>query len=303
MDICDAFCGVGGFSSGAMAAGCTVILGIDSDKVPLQHWAANTKGSAIRATIGSDEIDWPDARPDLHVHLSPPCTNLSKARAGRMTECEKNDALSMLRWCIDLVLRKKYDSWSLETVSTPETVRVFEELALAHRECVAFSVVDAADYGSPQNRLRIIASTPSVIQNLEQVPVCRISVSDAFEANGVILQSQYFRSNTKKRNGSACVRSVHEQSFTVTASHPLTWTDRAGYTNRCFTVAESACLMGFQKDWILPPGSRKGQKAVGNSVPVQLSRAIMQAAIDARNSKLVSRNINKLKEHAHHDGR
>ena len=85
MRLVDAYCGTGGWSAGAIAAGCTPVLGIDCDNVPLQLWAANCApaGRAACATLGTDEpIDWPEAEPDVHVHLSPPCTSLSKARAG-----------------------------------------------------------------------------------------------------------------------------------------------------------------------------------------------------------------------------
>ena len=52
MEVVDAFCGAGGFSAGAMAAGCRVAMGIDSDPTPLKLWAANTGGRAVCATIG-----------------------------------------------------------------------------------------------------------------------------------------------------------------------------------------------------------------------------------------------------------
>jgi hypothetical protein len=73
MEVVDAFCGAGGFSAGAMVAGCRVTMGIDSDPTPLKLWAANTGGRAVCATIGRDVVDWPEARPGLHVHLSPVC--------------------------------------------------------------------------------------------------------------------------------------------------------------------------------------------------------------------------------------
>ena len=75
---------------------------------------------------------------------------------------------------------------------------------------------------------------------------------------------------------------MRQPSFCVTASHPLTWCDRAGATVRCLTVAESACLMGFPSGWQLPAGSRAGTRAVGNAVPVPLAAAIMRAAIGER---------------------
>ena len=282
MDVCDAFCGVGGFSAGAIEVGCRVVMGIDSSSGPLKLWAANTGGQACRATIGVDAVPWPEARFDLHVHLSPACTDLSKARAGSVSEAARVAALEMLCWCVELVLKNEYRSWSLETVATPATVQLFKSLVAAHGDAIAFSTLDAADYGAPASRLRLIASTPAVIRHLEEQPVKRVSIYDVFSAAKLPLPADFIRSNTKKRNGMPCVRSVHEQAFTITASHPLTWCDRAGDTCRCLKVAESACLMGFSPDWLLPNGARIGQRAVGNSVPVQLSAAIMRAAIAVR---------------------
>ena len=84
MRVVDAYCGAGGWSAGAIAAGCMPVLGIDIDSAPLKLWATNCSpaGRAVCATIGEDAIEWPEAAPDVHVHLSPPCTSLSKARAG-----------------------------------------------------------------------------------------------------------------------------------------------------------------------------------------------------------------------------
>ena len=96
MEVVDAFCGAGGFSAGAMVAGCRVTMGIDSDPVPLKLWAANTGGRAVCATIGNDAVDWPEARPGRHVHLSPACTHLSKARAGSASQDDVDAALEHL---------------------------------------------------------------------------------------------------------------------------------------------------------------------------------------------------------------
>ena len=37
MEVVDAFCGAGGFSAGAMVAGCRVTVGIDSDPATLHR--------------------------------------------------------------------------------------------------------------------------------------------------------------------------------------------------------------------------------------------------------------------------
>ena len=285
MRVVDAFCGTGGWSAGAVAAGCTPVLGIDCDETPLKHWATNcgpNGGRAVCATLGDiADVPWPAPAPDMHVHLSPPCTCLSHARAGGASAESVAAALNAVRWCVQLVLDKGYTSWSLENVSTPAVVACVAALAREHPTRVAFLTLDAADYGVPSNRVRLIASTPAVVKALKELPVARVSVGDAFATAGLPLPAQFLKSNTTSRDGSPCVRSTQQPAFTVTASHPLVWCDREGATVRCLTVAESAVLMGFSPGWKLPSGSRVGMRAVGNAVPPPLAMAVMGCAVRA----------------------
>ena len=188
MLVIDAFCGAGGWSAGAVAAGCTPVLGIDCDEKPLKLWATNCApaGRAICATLGSahDTVDWPAPAPDVHLHMSPPCTSLSKARAGSATAASVADALDAVRWCVQLVLARGYSSWSLENVATPAVVACVKELARQHPDRVAHLTLDAADYGVGSNRVRLIASTPAVIRALKEMPVQRVSVAEALAAAG-----------------------------------------------------------------------------------------------------------------------
>ena len=286
MRVVDAYCGAGGWSAGAIAAGCTPVVGIDSDAVPLKLWATNCSpaGRAVCATIGADAIDWPDAAADVHVHLSPPCTSLSKARAGSASASSVATALDAVRWCVQLVLDKGYASWSLENVATPAVVACVAELARQHPDRVAHLTLDAADYGVGSNRVRVIASTPAVIRALKEMPVQRVSVAEALAAAGLPLPAEHLKSNTSNRDGTPCMRSTQQPGFTVTASHPLIWCTRAGATVRCLTVAESAALMGFPPEWKLPLGSRAGLRAVGNAVPPPLAKAVMTCAVTAARS-------------------
>ena len=286
MRVVDAYCGAGGWSAGAIAAGCTPVVGIDSDAVPLKLWATNCSpaGRAVCATIGADAFDWPDAAADLHVHLSPPCTSLSKARAGSASASSVATALDAMRWCVQLVLDKGYASWSLENVATPAVVACVADLARQHPDRVALLTLDAADYGVGSNRTRCIASTPAVITALKQMPVQRVSVADALAAAGLPLPAEHLKSNTSNRDGTPCMRSTQQPAFAVTASHPLIWCTRAGATVRCLNVAESAALMGFPPNWKLPLGSRAGLRAVGNAVPPPLARAVMSCAVAAARS-------------------
>ena len=269
MRVVDAFAGTGGWSAGAIAAGCKPILGVDCDEKPLRLWATNCTphgGRAACVTIGTDAVEWPAADADVHVHLSPPCTSLSKARAGSATAASVTAALDTVRWCLDLVLAKGYASFSLENVATPAIQALVAEYTQRHPDRIASVVLDAADYSTASNRVRLIVSIPGVVRRLKEMPVQRVSVRDAFATAEMPLPAEYLKSNTSNRDGSPCVRSVQQPAFCVTASHPHVWCDRAGVTLRCLTVAESSVLVGFPRSWRLPLGSRVGTMAVGNAV-------------------------------------
>ena len=279
--LCDAFCGIGGYSAGAVSVGCEVAMGVEMDDKVLRPFAANSRGQAVCAVIGKDEIPWPDQSPDLLVHLSPPCTALSKARAGSASETDVESGLELLRLSLDLVLDKGYSNWSLENVSTTTTRALLDGYVERHPERIAYATFDAADYGTPQTRVRLIASSPATIRNMREEPVRRVTVADAFAAAGLPLPAQHLKSNTSNRDGSPCVRSVQEQAFTVTASHPLTWCGHDGSTVRCLSPRESALLQGFPPGWRLPTGSRMGIRAAGNAIPPPMAAAIVRCALRA----------------------
>ena len=286
MQVVDLFCGLGGFSAGAIDAGATVILGVDMDSVPLKIWGANVPGGRAKlATLGKDgnAIELPPPSPSIHVHSSPPCTDLSPARNGSIHSAAAADVeggVRMLRWALDLVLERGDHSWSIENVSTPTTRAVLTEYADRFPGRVAFATLDAAEFGAAQTRIRLIAATPKLIKLLQEMPSARrISVREAFANYDLEVRATHFKNQTRNRDGTACVRSVVEQSFTVCASHALTWCDRDGKTHKVMTARESAILMGFGSTWRLPKGSRNAQRAVGNALCVAMSKAIVQAAV------------------------
>jgi DNA (cytosine-5)-methyltransferase 1 len=281
MRVVDLFCGLGGMTCGALEAGAEVVLAVDSDPVPLKILGANAPHTTtVVATLGEgcDAVSLPPAAPDLHVHLSTPCTELSVAR--RCTNADTTGGgLEMIRWAVHYVLGRNDCSWSLENVPTKATRALMAELVAAHPERVAYGVFDSADFGAPQNRLRLIAGPPRLIRMLQGIPCARrVSVRDAFSRAGEELPAGYCKNQTRSQSGGPTMRTVETQSFTVCAGHALTWCDAEGSTVRVMTARDSATLMGFPSTWALPKGSRAAQRAVGNAVCVALSKAIVLAA-------------------------
>ena len=125
----------------------------------------------------------------------------------------------------------------------------------------------------------MIIGNPDLILALRQIPVSRISVADAFLRSGIgTFPANYIKNNTKTRSKQPCVRHVSKPSHTQTASHPLVWCTAEGQTVRCLNVQETAIIMGFPLDWMLPTTSRAAIRAIGNAVPPPLAAAIMSAA-------------------------
>ena len=286
MRVADLYAGLGGFSAGAVAAGASVELVIDNDHVPLKLLGANIPNAKVKlATLGphGSSIDFlPEPAPDLHLHASSPCTELSSARMNATT-ADVESGLGMLKWCLDLVLTRGDYSWSLENVSTIQTRALIQEYAEKHPRRVSYATLDAVDFGAAQTRVRLIAGPPSLINALKEVPAARrISVREAFANRALELPASHFKNQTRARGGGPSTRSCEDQSFTVCASHALTWCNRDGSSVRVMTSAESAILMGFPSDWRLPHGSRVSQKAVGNALCVEMSKAIMVAAMKVK---------------------
>lgn len=261
-----------------------MVLGIDNNPVPLKLWAANVGSSArvVLSTLGPDSDPLPELPPaakDVHVHASTPCTALSSAKQSA-TQADVSNGVAMLRWALDLFLERGDHSWSIENVSTPTTRKVLEEYRTRFPDRVAFATLCASDFGACQTRIRLIAAPPRLIKRLQEMPAAkRLSVREAFAQHGLDVPAPCFKNQTMGRGGAPCVRNVQQQSHTVCASHPLTWSSSDGRTVRVMTPRESAILMGFPAGWRLPKGSRVGQRAVGNALCVAMSKAIVEAAL------------------------
>ena len=189
-------------SAGAIEAGAQVVLGCDCSATPLKLWSSNVGagGKAVIAKLGSDEISLPSAAVDLHVHASPPCQALSRAR-GAVPEVEVAEGVASIRWSLDLVLGRDDCSWSLENCSTPAVVGVLDEYMVRYPDRVAHAALDAADFGSCQTRTRRIAGPPALIRHLqERAATRRVCVREAFETAGVPLPATHFR-NQSTRGG------------------------------------------------------------------------------------------------------
>ena len=172
-----------------MEAGCKPIAGYDCDDSALRLWSGNTGAKGVVTTLWRGRVRLPAPRANVHIHLSPPCTDLSSAKR-RASGTAIDNGKDGIRQALQVVLDYKYTSWSLENVSTPTVRELLDEFAIRAPDLVAYTIVDAADLGAPTTRRRLIAGPPAMIERLRETPVHRVSVADAFAAAGVNLPAQ-----------------------------------------------------------------------------------------------------------------
>ena len=276
MRVVDVYCGIGGFAAGACIAKHEVILGIDHCPEALKCFAANTQAEALCLTLPC-HVDWPVGE-DVHVHFSPPCTALSRARAGQASVEEVDGGLGHLKWALRTIIEERFSSFSIETVSVPKTRALMRDFKEENRDAFSFDTFECADFGVPQTRKRIICGPPQLIKRLQSAPITqRVSVRDVFSDE---LHSQFLKNTTSSPagGGARCVRSCEQPAFTVCGARSLSWCDSSGKTVRCMQSKELAVLQTFPRRWRLPTRNRAATLAVGNAIPAEMAAAIIRAA-------------------------
>lgn len=151
--VIDLFCGMGGFSQGAIEAGAKVVLAVDLWDEALKVHAKNHPNTPIkRATLGEKyhfslikfEVDkWRKLGYHVHIHGSPPCQALSNASSRNPEE-----GMPLVIWFLECVKFADPDSWSMENV-----VPVRKRLP----EGTPSVILNSADFGVAQTRRRCFA--------------------------------------------------------------------------------------------------------------------------------------------------
>ncbi|MCP4107683.1 MAG: DNA cytosine methyltransferase [Desulfobacteraceae bacterium] len=151
----DMFCGAGGFSLGFQEAGFKCIKAIDNDKSVFETYKQNFGNH-----ISLEEIT--ERTPLNHADViigSPPCQGFSSAGM-RNSEDKRN---SLVRVFAEIVARQKPNAFVFENVEGFLTIdqgkRVTELLdpLIQSGYCIHLRKINAANYGVPQHRKRVIA--------------------------------------------------------------------------------------------------------------------------------------------------
>ena len=220
--VIDLYCGMGGFTQGAIEAGATVILSADFwDEAVKVHKLNHPDIPCLQLKLGTPS-DWElikkfiDKYPNHHIHLhgSPPCQALSNA-----STTDPSKGMVLVLHFLDMVEKLKPDSWSMENV-VPMRKRLPEGTPSV--------VLNSADFGVPQTRRRCIAGE-GWVANSSHSKEEWISVIEALPHLNEELRMDSGRANAKttginpktgkKEGGSGYLsRSLDNPSYTIMTS-------------------------------------------------------------------------------------
>lgn len=282
----DLFCGIGGASTGAVAAGYSVVLAVDHWRVGLDaHKQNHPECEHLLRALPSADLPLPSGR--WHLHASPPCVELSLAKLPEFRTDENTEAsLDLIRWSVDLALSSSCESWSLEQVGTAPVRSLMRALKKANPTKLDFDIFDFSAFGVPQTRTRLLAGTPRLIAKLRRLPPVKSSARDWIQApRSSMTKNNAFRNYALTRDAASkkarrilrvdeCARSVDEPAHTVLASSLPKWIFKDRFVR--FTPSEAARLQTFPENYILPGAKSHASRGVGNALPPLVMKLLLQ---------------------------
>tara|TARA_R110000850_G_scaffold275207_1_gene414122 strand:- start:8578 stop:9498 length:921 start_codon:yes stop_codon:yes gene_type:complete len=299
MNCIDLFAGAGGFSTGATLAGCNVVWAANHwpDAV---EWHAKNHPGAMHICQDLHQADWSAVPKHDLMMASPCCQGHSKAR-GKAQGNPQHDASRSTAWAV--VSAAEYHRPPLILVeNVPEFLqwtlyRPWELAMNALGYQVAPHIIDAADHGAPQNRVRLFlvvtrSSNPLMLTLPQQQQIHARSFID-FEAGkwsaiekpgratatlqrveaGRKVHGGRFLMPYYKSGSGLTGRSLDRPIGTITTLDR--WAVVDGDRMRMLSRWECRAAMSFPDTYQLPDNHRLAVHLMGNAVcPVPVSHII-----------------------------
>lgn len=332
--VLDLFCGGGGLSEGFLQAGYDVVAGVDANEDFLTTYERNhTDALAIQADlskIGPGEFfdQYPLNSKGIDVIIGgPPCKGFSIA-GHRDPDDERNYLVGSF---IDFVDYVQPDAFVMENVPGIKSMEdgdtlqsILEGFDQAGYKKTSYEILNSADYGTPQNRRRVIflgrrdGETPTYPERThspskqttltgEQLE-SYVTVEEAIlekDVEGLPNHEKTDHSDdmieriSKVDNGDSLYESYgdswrrlerDEPAITIKENHNAPFIhpeeDRVG------TVRECAILQSFPDDYVFQGPKSTQLKVVGNAVPPRLGNAVAESLatdLAEMNTKQVAR--------------
>lgn len=310
LNVLDMFCGAGGSSAGARAAGAQVRAGIDGWDLAVKTFADNFEDA-----VAHHRMLTPGCVPgrafregafDM-IMASPECTNHSPAK-GSAPRCETSRATS--HYILNFASRLRPRWIVLENVIQLKTWNGFDQLINGLRDQgynIRVERLDASEFGVPQTRRRlfVICDRDREVRPVQRSKRSAPPAASIIQPEGKYPSSPLYSEKRAKPTLERAERAIAALGKRVpflivyygsdgsggwqSLDRPLrtlTTLDRFGLVTwegsepmlRMLQVDELKAGMGFPKSYDLSHGSRRDRiKMLGNGVCPPVMKAIVQA--------------------------
>ncbi len=297
----DLFAGAGGFSTGAAMAGVQVVWAANHWPLAVKYHAANHP-AADHLCQDLHQADW-SAVPPTDIMLAAPCCQGHSNARGKTKGNPQHDASRSTAWAV-VSAAECLRPQGIVIENVPEFLQwdLFPAWELAMQKLgytLSPHIVDAADHGVPQHRVRmfIIATksrAPLVLDLPKRAHVPASAFLDfdsgrwsqivkprrscatlARVAAGRAAHGDRFLAPYYGSGSGTTGRSLHRPIGTVTTK--ARWALIDGSRMRMLTVPESCAAMGFPKDYQLPPQTHQAIHLLGNAVCPPVARDVIRA--------------------------
>ena len=158
----DLFCGAGGLTCGVLESGIDVVAGIDIDKTCEFAYKYNNKAEFINKSvvdISSNEINDLFGNGNVKILMGcAPCQPFSRYQKDKQNR-NKHEKWGLLYVFLEHIKNIRPEIVSMENVSELEHEKIFSDFVEGLEKngyYVTYIVVNAADYGVPQRRKRLL---------------------------------------------------------------------------------------------------------------------------------------------------
>jgi DNA (cytosine-5)-methyltransferase 1 len=282
MNFVDLFCGMGGASCGAVAAGMRVALAVDACPRALEtHRQNHPDATHICATLPVKHLPLPPA--PRHIHASPPCQKLSRANLNA-DDSEKERSVALVQWAVRFA-RRHGTTWSLEQVDSARVRACLDE------EGIEYAVFDLSLFGLPQTRRRLLAGSSAIVALLRAYSSPRRGVRDVIAAcRGTHVRNRHAKHPVMRggvRTYVACAgeqsaRSIVEPAYCVTGTSAIKWWSPGDARCVVLSARELALLQSFPHDYCLHRIRKYATIQVGNAFPPLVAELVCRAAATGR---------------------
>lgn len=299
MKAIDLFAGAGGFSTGATMAGVQVIWAANHWPAAVQVHSNNHPGTA-HACQDLQQADWTQVPAHDLLLASPACQGHSPARG---KDRPHHDTQRATAWSVVSALEchkpqgavienvKDFAKWTL----FPAWCAAMNALGYA----LSFNLVDSADHGVPQQRVRLfIVATRSkhpielALPKREHTGIGSVIEWDAGKWSPIEKTGRSAATLERIRNGRARHGPGSSRPTTATAQGspaaasaaplgPSPTIDRWGVINgdrmRMLSATEAKRAMGFPSTYLLPERHKDAMHMLGNAVVPVVAADVINA--------------------------